>query len=357
MKSLRSQRVPGFTLIELLVVIAIIGILAAMVFPVFARARESARRAVCLSNIKNLSLAVVMYLGDYNDKFWPSEHDTNAQAFFDTGPGGEGATTDCEVVFNANPYLRVPVLLDEYAKNRDVWQCPSSKVTVGANWICPVGRDGYWVNNYIDNPAGTTWGTDVGGPCDVTYPSGWGGSITDSFVQGMAASIGGTGVKGDRAFAWSIGPSNMLVEQSAAAVEDSTNFVVLGETGVNPEIWIANSTAFPDICYMTACGWDLDDGSGGITDCPAACSGPYDRPEWASILATEADQNNFWGDPSVRKKYTRHLGGGNFGFLDGHARWMPADDFLNKVASQELGGICGACIPGVVLEGGHFPGA
>ena len=52
------RRYRGFTLIELLVVIAIIGILAAMVFPVFARARESARKAVCLSNVKNIALAI-----------------------------------------------------------------------------------------------------------------------------------------------------------------------------------------------------------------------------------------------------------------------------------------------------------
>ena len=61
----------GFTLIELLVVIAIIGILAAMVFPVFARARESARKAVCLSNVKNIALAIQMYMSDHNDTFPP----------------------------------------------------------------------------------------------------------------------------------------------------------------------------------------------------------------------------------------------------------------------------------------------
>jgi len=61
------RRRKGFTLIELLVVIAIIGILAAMVFPVFARARESARKAVCLSNVKNIALAIQMYLADNND--------------------------------------------------------------------------------------------------------------------------------------------------------------------------------------------------------------------------------------------------------------------------------------------------
>ena len=63
----------GFTLIELLVVIAIIGILASMVFPVFARARESARKAVCLSNVKNIALAVQMYLADNNDRFWTGD--------------------------------------------------------------------------------------------------------------------------------------------------------------------------------------------------------------------------------------------------------------------------------------------
>jgi len=58
----------GFTLIELLVVIAIIAILAAILFPVFARAREKARQASCLSNVKQLTLGVMMYAQDYDDR-------------------------------------------------------------------------------------------------------------------------------------------------------------------------------------------------------------------------------------------------------------------------------------------------
>jgi prepilin-type N-terminal cleavage/methylation domain-containing protein len=57
----------GFTLIELLVVIAIIAILAAILFPVFARARENARKASCASNLRQLGLAVLQYSGDYDE--------------------------------------------------------------------------------------------------------------------------------------------------------------------------------------------------------------------------------------------------------------------------------------------------
>jgi len=82
------KRRKGFTLIELLVVIAIIGILAAMVFPVFARARESARKAVCLSNVKNIALAIQMYLADNNDTLPTTEHRQEVLDYFNTGPGG-----------------------------------------------------------------------------------------------------------------------------------------------------------------------------------------------------------------------------------------------------------------------------
>jgi len=71
MRRLRqAQPRRGFTLIELLVVIAIIAILAAILFPVFARAREKARQTSCLSNVKQIALAAHMYAQDYDEK-WP----------------------------------------------------------------------------------------------------------------------------------------------------------------------------------------------------------------------------------------------------------------------------------------------
>ncbi len=70
----------GFTLIELLVVIAIIAILAAILFPVFAKAREKARQTTCLSNVKQITLATLMYVQDWDEKFpWND--------YFTEGPG------------------------------------------------------------------------------------------------------------------------------------------------------------------------------------------------------------------------------------------------------------------------------
>src|SRR5712691_2719094 len=69
--TMRSTQIRGraFTLIELLVVIAIIAILAAILFPVFAEARENARKSACLSNMHQISSSILMYLQDYDESF------------------------------------------------------------------------------------------------------------------------------------------------------------------------------------------------------------------------------------------------------------------------------------------------
>jgi len=96
----------GFTLIELLVVIAIIAILAAILFPVFARARENARRASCQSNLKQIALSMFMYAQDYDEKLPRS--------------GGGFAS----YYNNGNPYSWADDL-QPYLKSTQILQCPS----------------------------------------------------------------------------------------------------------------------------------------------------------------------------------------------------------------------------------------
>jgi len=101
----------GFTLIELLVVIAIIAILAAILFPVFARAREKARQTSCLNNLKELGLGAIMYAQDY-DEFHPYCYFIAAPGF-DDGVSREGYT----MMSGLMPYV----------KNAQIFKCPSLK--------------------------------------------------------------------------------------------------------------------------------------------------------------------------------------------------------------------------------------
>lgn len=107
----------GFTLIELLVVIAIIAILAAILFPVFAKAREQARKTACLSNMKQIGLALYMYAEDY-DEVLPERY----------GCSYPEATCVGDYEFsNGIGYARTwKSMLMPYIKSRDVFKCPSN---------------------------------------------------------------------------------------------------------------------------------------------------------------------------------------------------------------------------------------
>jgi prepilin-type N-terminal cleavage/methylation domain-containing protein/prepilin-type processing-associated H-X9-DG protein len=101
----------GFTLIELLVVIAIIAILAAILFPVFARAREKARQSSCSSNVKQLALGLLMYVQDYDEMF---------------GLGGGYNGTDLWA-------RQWPIAVQPYVKNTQLLLCPSNPRRGGTN--------------------------------------------------------------------------------------------------------------------------------------------------------------------------------------------------------------------------------
>jgi len=199
----------GFTLIELLVVIAIIAILAAILMPVFAKAREKARGASCQSNMKQIGQAAVMYAQDY-DGNWTNPF------LYDTG------TPACS---NLNgPRIRLrwwQDLLQPYVKNYQVWACPS------ANWssaFCRGGTvgtqpsplvSGYAVNTVSQWDLTTVWGTNFRTDPRVCRHLGY--RIPDI--------CGGV-----------VNPSNNWKSPTESQVEDPAGTIWIVD-GISPEVW------------------------------------------------------------------------------------------------------------------------
>ena len=350
-----STRRRGFTLIELLVVIAIIGILAAMVFPVFARARESARKAVCLSNVKNLALAIQMYLSDNNDTFPPSEQRQEVVDFFFTQPGAGGSAENCcrvgedgeRVSWMAsltNPYLRWAVIFDEYVKNRDVWRCPSAKLMNGAAFIVPMGD---WLG-YLRAHQGE-WGLDydTGGCFHMSFPPGWGGSVTDSILQQQNAgtlSRWGETTGAIKSFeqTYATGEENFY-GMKLVNFQDVVSVPVIADGALHPT-WLSIATiAYPEIC-CAECSGILGLQWYGDTACPSG--------EWCDEACFAVHATYAWAeDNNVRKMSTRHLGGNNVGWADGHASWVDATRFLAMSDDGDLEGIGAICSPETSAEG------
>ncbi len=115
--SLHQNRRAAFTLIELLVVIAIIAILAAILFPAFARARESARRSSCLNNFKQIGLGMMQYSQDYDETLPRFSHGGGYNGFTGYGAGGDDGARWADMIY---PYI----------KSTQVFDCPSGTKTL-----------------------------------------------------------------------------------------------------------------------------------------------------------------------------------------------------------------------------------
>ena len=147
----------GFTLIELLVVIAIIAILAAILFPVFAQAREKARQASCMSNLKQIGLAELQYVQDYDERYSGS---------FEDSPDGR---------------IYYPEMVYPYAKNTQIFVCPDSAPSDRFN------NDAS--NRQCTNP--NTWGPIPGKTYGADKCQNYGYGGTDYTYNSMCAPFVG----------------------------------------------------------------------------------------------------------------------------------------------------------------------
>jgi len=220
----RPRRLSGFTLIELLVVIAIIAILASILFPVFARARENARRAACLSNLKQIGLGIQMYTQDYDEKLVSYAYPPSVQG----DPGTYGWQ----------------VALMPYVKSTQLFVCPSAtKISTYASASCDpthvsttstgAGSYGYnyaFLGNYtradgihnvlndislaaVTSPAETVMVNEISGLCGLgpTYPPTYwdnSGSVTCNTSNGIYTP--GTERLGDQNGLWHFDGTNTV---------------------------------------------------------------------------------------------------------------------------------------------------
>ena len=212
----------GFTLIELLVVIAIIAILAAILFPVFAQARENARKISCVSNLKQLGTAILMYVQDYDETF-PCVTGNNT-------PPAAGSPFDGQTWVQND----IVFLIQPYVKNFQIFFCPDRQKKVpGSGDFCSPGGGTQDVWGY-----GYNWSSGYG-PGDGPH-SLWN--------QGDGCVLADTSV-------------NTLPGRPIAGVNLPAQFLIMGDTADTPRQTL--HTASYDTRCNPSSGWNADLPTGG----------------------------------------------------------------------------------------------
>jgi prepilin-type N-terminal cleavage/methylation domain-containing protein len=247
----------GFTLIELLVVIAIIAILAAILFPVFSQAREKARQAQCTSNERNMAMAAMQYVNDYDERLMQTECWSCGNQLGD----------------RHDPTRRWQVRIQPYMRNIQVFDCPSGSTDSGLDFSPPK-----WSPGGDDQ---TTWGP-------LTYAWGW---AFPGAWRGLRIGYGYS----LRVAGWTDGggsnnsgnPNKVSRGRSIAQIQKPAETLMIA-----------------DSAHTHAC-------CNRIVSANACTSQSYCSQDWAV---------GPWDDEK-RARYTRHLEGSILIHCDGHVKW------------------------------------
>ena len=207
-------------MIELLVVIAIIAILAAILFPVFARARENARRSSCQSNLKQIGLGILQYNQDYDEKF-PSSR------MYGIAPS----------------YVPWHDVVQPYIKSTQVFKCPSNTTSGTNDQITNSGQTGF-----PQFPA-----------IPQSYVSVGGGSATTAGLQAAWSSTAGAGTV---AIAYTNGTAAAAPATALAQVEAPSTTIMIGEHASrrDPEFWTGDADAFTFTNHLGTTNFLFTDG-------------------------------------------------------------------------------------------------
>jgi prepilin-type N-terminal cleavage/methylation domain-containing protein/prepilin-type processing-associated H-X9-DG protein len=233
----RRNNATGFTLIELLVVIAIIAILAAILFPVFARARENARRSSCQSNLKQIGLGIMQYTQDYDEQMMPAEP---------------------AIPLGSSNNTAWPILVQPYIKSTQLFKCPSNQNSGNIRFTNETIPRSYQINAGDEGSATN----GPGGPRPVRHQNSVGISALDSpsttilVVEqksgnnSMMQNSNDLGNNAGYGLLGHLGTSNFLYADGHVKALKPTGTIA---GGINQWV-ISNQTAAPTANWVTALG-------------------------------------------------------------------------------------------------------
>lgn len=254
-----------------------------------ARSAKQTAQQACFANLARLAQATLMYVADNGGRFPP--HQRPVEPY--TCQWGAD---------NANPWLRWPVVLEPYVKDRSVYLCKGALAR-------PLGHSVATKPAWIATKPITTKGWP-NGPCGSVWPPGWGGGVTDSAAQGACLD--------PNRFLATVGSASMTLgglrladlkepERSLMWADSARMCLNLGS-----------------VLYANACRVD--------------CADLKDQADWANCPWSRqcGAGGDFTRNRKAQREATRHNGGSNIAFVDGHVQWLTVNQIITTYRGGKL---------------------